>query len=214
MQAREQLRRAVEAFDELGAAPWAERARRELLATGETARRRDASTLDQLTPRELQVALVLADGHTTREAAAKLFLSPKTVDYHLRHVYRKLGDRLAPSSPMRSGRPWPKAQVPLLMRTLRAAAVAPRSRSARRHVMATRSSTIDEAKVEQFVHQAVGELGATLNAALVVIGDRLGLYKAMAGAGRADPGRAGASAPARASATCASGSTRRPPAAT
>ena len=63
------------------------------LATGETARRRDPSTLDQLTPRELQVALVLAEGATTREAAAKLFLSPKTVDYHLRHVYRKLGIR-------------------------------------------------------------------------------------------------------------------------
>jgi DNA-binding CsgD family transcriptional regulator len=88
--AREPLRRAVEGFDALGAKPWAERARRELEASGETARRRDPLTLDQLTPRELQVALVLADGHTIREAATKLFLSPKTVDYHLRHVYRKL----------------------------------------------------------------------------------------------------------------------------
>ena len=76
------------------------------------------------------------------------------------------------------------------------------------------TETIDMAKVEQFVGQAVGELGATLNAALVVIGDRLGLYKAMAGAGALTPVRAGASARARASATCASGSTRRPPAAT
>ena len=92
-EARAQLRRALEIFDELGAAPWADRAQRELLATGETARRRTPSTLDQLTPRELQVALVLAEGHTTRAAAAKLFLSPKTVDYHLRHVYRKLGIR-------------------------------------------------------------------------------------------------------------------------
>jgi DNA-binding CsgD family transcriptional regulator len=91
--ARVPLRQALEVFDELGAAPWAERARRELLATGETARRRTPSTLDQLTPRELQVALVLAEGHTLREAGAKLFLSPKTVDYHLRHVYRKLGIR-------------------------------------------------------------------------------------------------------------------------
>jgi DNA-binding CsgD family transcriptional regulator len=89
--ARGELHRALEAFEVLGATPWAERATLELQATGEHARRRDASTLDQLTPRELQVALVLADGHTTRAAAAKLFLSPKTVDYHVRNVYRKLG---------------------------------------------------------------------------------------------------------------------------
>ena len=96
-EARDPLRRALETFDALGAAPWAERARRELEASGETARRRDPLTLDELTPRELQVALVLADGHTIREAATKLFLSPKTVDYHLRHVYRKLaiGSRAA-----------------------------------------------------------------------------------------------------------------------
>ena len=89
--AREQLREALEAFDRLGAEPWAERARAELLATGETARRRDPSTLDELTPQELQVGMLLADGHTTREAAARLFLSPKTVEYHLRNTYRKLG---------------------------------------------------------------------------------------------------------------------------
>jgi DNA-binding CsgD family transcriptional regulator len=88
--ARDPLRAAVEGFDALGAAPWAERARRELQASGESVRRRDPLTLDALTPRELQVALVLADGHTIREAAAKLFLSPKTVDHHLQHVYRKL----------------------------------------------------------------------------------------------------------------------------
>jgi DNA-binding CsgD family transcriptional regulator len=90
VQAREQLREALEAFDELGAAPWAERARSELLATGERARRRDPSTLDELTPQELQIGMALAAGHTTREAATKLFLSPKTVEYHLRNVYRKL----------------------------------------------------------------------------------------------------------------------------
>jgi DNA-binding CsgD family transcriptional regulator len=91
--AREQLRAAFDSFDRLGAAPWAERARIELRATGETARRRDASTIDQLTPQELQIATVLADGLTTREAAARLFLSPKTVEYHLRNAYRKLGIR-------------------------------------------------------------------------------------------------------------------------
>ena len=89
--AREHLRAAFAAFHELGAEPWAERARLELAATGETARKRDPSTLDQLTPRELQIALDLAAGLTTREAAAKLYLSPKTIEYHLRSVYRKLG---------------------------------------------------------------------------------------------------------------------------
>ncbi|MDA0141066.1 LuxR family transcriptional regulator [Solirubrobacter deserti] len=89
-QAREPLRAAIAAFDALGAVPWAERARRELQASGETARRRTPLTLDALTPRELQVALILAEGHTIREAAGKLFLSPKTVDHHLQSVYRKL----------------------------------------------------------------------------------------------------------------------------
>jgi DNA-binding CsgD family transcriptional regulator len=91
VRAREQLRPAVEAFDELGAAPWAERANAELLATGERARRRDPSTLDDLTPQELRIGMVLAGGATTKEAAAMLFLSPKTVEYHLRNTYRKLG---------------------------------------------------------------------------------------------------------------------------
>jgi DNA-binding CsgD family transcriptional regulator len=119
--ARAQLRQALEIFDELGAAPWAERARLELLATGETARRRDPSTLDQLTPRELQVALVLAEGNTLREAAAKLFLSPKTVDYHLRHVYRKLGirSRAALADAVAGPRAEPQEGVP--MRGLQAA---------------------------------------------------------------------------------------------
>jgi DNA-binding CsgD family transcriptional regulator len=88
---RRELRAALEAFERLGATPWAEQARSELAATGETARRRDPSTLDDLTPQELQVALLLAEGRTTRQAAAALFLSPKTVEYHLRNVYRKLG---------------------------------------------------------------------------------------------------------------------------
>jgi DNA-binding CsgD family transcriptional regulator len=91
VKARDQLRAAFEAFDELGAAPWGERARAELLATGEHARRRDPSSLDELTPQELQIGMLLAGDNTTREAAAKLFLSPKTVEYHLRNVYRKLG---------------------------------------------------------------------------------------------------------------------------
>ena len=96
VRAREQLRDAFEAFEALGALPWADRARTELEATGEKARKRDASTLDQLTPQELQIAFLLAEGRTTREAAASMFLSPKTIEYHLRNVYRKLGVRSRP----------------------------------------------------------------------------------------------------------------------
>lgn len=89
--ARVQLRAAVEAFDQLGAAGWADQAAMELKATGETARRRVPSTADELTPQERQIALLLADGQSIREVAARLFLSPKTVEYHLRKVYTKLG---------------------------------------------------------------------------------------------------------------------------
>ena len=91
VRAREHLRAALTSFDGLGASPWAEQARVELKGTGETARRRDPSTLDELTAQELKVSLLLAHGKTTREAAAELFLSPKTIEYHLRNVYRKLG---------------------------------------------------------------------------------------------------------------------------
>jgi class 3 adenylate cyclase len=90
VEARKHLREALKAFDQLGAAPWADRAMSELQASGETARVRDDRYRQQLTPQELQVALTLAEGTTTREAAARLYLSPKTVEYHLRHVYDKL----------------------------------------------------------------------------------------------------------------------------
>jgi DNA-binding CsgD family transcriptional regulator len=91
--ARESLRAALEQFERLGAAPWAERARAELRASGETLRRRDAEAPEELTPQELQVALLVAKGATNREAGAALFLSPKTVEAHLGRVYRKLGLR-------------------------------------------------------------------------------------------------------------------------
>lgn len=91
--ARPHLRAALTTFDALGAAPWADQAVVELRATGETAHRRDVTGLDHLTPQELQVARTLAAGRTTREAAAALFLSPKTIEYHLRNVYVKLGVR-------------------------------------------------------------------------------------------------------------------------
>jgi DNA-binding CsgD family transcriptional regulator len=90
IQAREQLRAAIDIFDNLGAEPWSETARSELAATGETARRRDPATLNELTPQELQIALRVAEGRTTRETAAALFLSPKTIEHHLHNIYRKL----------------------------------------------------------------------------------------------------------------------------
>ena len=91
VEAREHLRIAIDEFDRLGAGPWAERARNELCATGETARRREVAVSDELTPQELQVARYVADGATNKEVAAHLFLSPRTVDYHLRKVFLKLG---------------------------------------------------------------------------------------------------------------------------
>jgi DNA-binding CsgD family transcriptional regulator len=89
--ARAQLRSALDDFEDLGAMRWAERSATELAATGETVHRRDADPRSSLTPQELQVSLLLVKGRTTREAAAALFLSPKTVEYHLRKVYTKLG---------------------------------------------------------------------------------------------------------------------------
>jgi DNA-binding CsgD family transcriptional regulator len=89
--ARKHLRSALEIFERLGANPWAEHARAELLATGETARKRDVSTLTALTPQELQIARLVASGATNRTIAAQLFLSPRTIDYHLRKVFSKLG---------------------------------------------------------------------------------------------------------------------------
>ena len=88
--ARVQLRSALARFEALGATPWADRAAAELRATGETARKRDVSTLAQLTPQELQIARLVAEGGRNREIAARLFLSPKTVEYHLRKVFQKL----------------------------------------------------------------------------------------------------------------------------
>ena len=88
--ARPYLRAALETFEQLRVSPWAERARSELRASGETARRRDASTRDQLTPQELRVADLAAGGLTNAEIGAQLFLSPRTIDYHLRKVFSKL----------------------------------------------------------------------------------------------------------------------------
>lgn len=88
--ARAHLRTALDAFEQLGTPVWAQRARQELRATGETARKRDPSTLDQLTPQEVQVVRAVSTGATNRDVAAQLFISPRTVDHHLRKVFRKL----------------------------------------------------------------------------------------------------------------------------
>jgi DNA-binding CsgD family transcriptional regulator len=90
VEAREHLRSAIELFDGLGAAPWSNHARRELRASGESIPRRDPTAPEKLTPQELQIALQVAEGRTNRDVAAALFLSPKTVEFHLTRVYRKL----------------------------------------------------------------------------------------------------------------------------
>ncbi len=89
-EARRHLRAALELFGRVGLAPWEARARAEMRASGETARKRDPSTRDDLTPQELQIARLVATGKSNPEVAAQLFLSPRTIDYHLRKVYAKL----------------------------------------------------------------------------------------------------------------------------
>ena len=88
--AREHLNLALEAFEAQGAETWAERARAELRASGETLRRRKSWEEEELTPQELQIALHVARGMTNREIGAALFLSHKTIEFHLGRIYRKL----------------------------------------------------------------------------------------------------------------------------
>ena len=89
--AREQLRVAHAMLADVGMEAFAERARRELVATGETVRRRTVETRDELTPQETQIGRMAADGFTNPEIGAQLFLSPRTVEWHLRKVFGKLG---------------------------------------------------------------------------------------------------------------------------
>jgi len=90
LDARVQLRAAHDLFSDFGVDAFAERARVELQATGEHARKRTSATIDQLTPQELQISRLAAQGDTNREIAAQLFISPSTVEYHLRKAFRKL----------------------------------------------------------------------------------------------------------------------------
>jgi DNA-binding CsgD family transcriptional regulator len=89
--AREQLRCAHQMLTSMGADGFAERARRELAATGETVRRRTVETAEELTAQEIQVALRARNGRTNSEIGAELFLSARTVEWHLRKVFTKLG---------------------------------------------------------------------------------------------------------------------------
>jgi DNA-binding CsgD family transcriptional regulator len=90
LDAREQLRSAHAELEAFGIAPFARRAARELAATGETARRRTPETRDELTPRETQIARLARDGLSNPEIAGRLFISPRTVEYHLHKVFAKL----------------------------------------------------------------------------------------------------------------------------
>jgi DNA-binding CsgD family transcriptional regulator len=90
LDAREHLRTAHTLFTEFGMEGFAERARVELEATGEHARKRTVETRDDLTPQEAQISRLAAEGATNQEIAAQLFVSPSTVDYHLRKAFRKL----------------------------------------------------------------------------------------------------------------------------
>jgi len=89
--ARDQLRQAYDAFTAMGANGFADRARRELLATGEKVRKRRDDTRDELTPQEKLIARLARDGRTNPEIGAELYISPRTVEWHLRKVYMKLG---------------------------------------------------------------------------------------------------------------------------
>ena len=91
LDARAELRTAYELFRDFGVDAFAERARLELEATGEHARKRTVDTLGQLTPQETQIARLAAEGHTNKEIATRLFISRSTVEYHLRKAFRKLG---------------------------------------------------------------------------------------------------------------------------
>jgi DNA-binding CsgD family transcriptional regulator len=89
--ARQHLRDAVETFQDLRVAHLAERATQELRASGETARKRDPSTLLKLTPTELQIAQLVTSGLSNKDVAAQCWISPRTVAFHLRNVFAKAG---------------------------------------------------------------------------------------------------------------------------
>ena len=105
--ARAQLRPAYDMFTSMGAEAFADRARRELLATGETVRKRTVETRGELTAQESQITRLARDGLSNPEIGTRLFISPRTVQYHLHKVFTKLGissrselDHVMPNDPM------------------------------------------------------------------------------------------------------------------
>ena len=110
LDAREQLHRAHDAFSRFGAGAFAERARRELLATGETVRKPAADTVIALTAQEAQIARLARAGHTNPEIGGQLFLSPRTVEWHLRKVFTKLD--ISSRKELRQALPDPEGSVP------------------------------------------------------------------------------------------------------
>jgi DNA-binding CsgD family transcriptional regulator len=91
--ARAPLRAAADTFDQLGAIPWSRRATSELRAAGSPVHTTRSMPLEALTPQELQVARLASEGASNREIGAQLFLSPRTVGYHLQKIFRKLSIR-------------------------------------------------------------------------------------------------------------------------
>jgi DNA-binding CsgD family transcriptional regulator len=110
LDARHQLHAAYDLFTEMGAEAFAERARSELLATGEKVRKREVDTYHQLTPQEEHIVRLARDGRANREIAAELFLSTRTVEWHLRKVFAKLG--IASRRELQEALPRPGQQTP------------------------------------------------------------------------------------------------------
>ena len=103
--ARAELRTAHGLFTTMGIEAFAERARRELLATGDTVRKRTVQTAGELTAQEAHIARLAVGGRTNVEIGAQLFLSTRTVEWHLGKVYTKLGRRLTPRAAAGHGQP-------------------------------------------------------------------------------------------------------------